>query len=518
MRVGLSVLPWLVAGLLAVAVPARALVDLSPSDGSIRVVGDLASSSGVSRPVDFTLGLVDDEAWGDAYRELALKGLVHPMGAKLDRWRSEREGGAAFSLLWPDARLEYHQMSGADSYVVRQGSGKVLGQGGTGFASLSGAGALYDFAALGYELRLRIDDEDIDYSTQRLYVKMRLGRKWSIKVGRDAEVLGPGYHDRLLLGANAPTMDMWRIRSERPLYLPGFLEGLGGWRFTLFNAYLSDDNPSAPDRFYASNADEVEDPRLLGMRLSYHPAHWLDFGLSRTVMYGGEGRGSYASPSRWWDLFTASNENVEPGDDQEYDNDQLASVDVVVRMPFLRRTGVLKGGELYAQYAGDDLIASWQGDDTDSDWELLRFNDSAALMGIYLTSAAKDFRFEYAVTSRSWYRHGQYGQGYSYKGIGLGHHMGRDAQDWFVSMGRYLGRYFRLEASLDWQKRGRSFDHPEFGREWELGLEARSLEVAGFEFQGRLDGAYSKVKDPIDEPGEDERRQWRVGLTLSSFF
>ena len=160
------------------------------------------------------------------------------------------------------------------------------------------------------------------------------------------------------------------------------------------------------------------------MRLSYHPTRWLDLGISRTALYGGKGRETYDTPRDWWELLTAVHENVDPGDNERYDNDQYVAVDVTVRLPLLNGLGPLRGGRIYWEYGATDIISRWQGENTGK-WEPFQMNRVANLGGLYLSTALTDLRFEFAETDPSWYRNGQYPQGYTYRGRPLGHPMGR---------------------------------------------------------------------------------------------
>ncbi|HSH71005.1 MAG TPA: capsule assembly Wzi family protein, partial [Deferrisomatales bacterium] len=352
---------------------------------------------------------------------------------------------------------------------------------------------------------------DLDYRTKRLYLKGVWG-KWSLKIGRDSERLGPGYHGSLLLDDNAPTMDLVRIRTEEPLFLPGKLASLGGFRFMVFNATLNDDNPSPPDPRYGGGAGAIQNPYLLAMRFSYHPTSWLDLGLSRAILYGGRGRETYDTPRDYWELFTATNENVFKGESQRYDNDQYAAMDATVRFPGLNGVGPLKGGKVYYETGGTDLFASWQGDQTGI--LPIQFANRAHLAGGYLTTAVTDFRAEYAIAGPSWYQHHQYPQGYSFRGRPLGHFMGPDAFSYYFEIGRHLGPDWRLSGGFDYQKRGRSLARTETRKEGSLWLENRDLELWGRPLSVRVDYLLAHVRDPLDDLEASERTETYLGVTV----
>ena len=499
------------------ALPARALLDIPTSDRQARDVAELAESSGVARPAGLALGPLDDERYLEAYRELKVRGLLAPYGEHVQAWADVRgDGRLHWEPLRPVIRARVYA-AGRDvtDRVLLHSSGESLDEGLTTFLSATGVAFWGNRVGGLYEVVGRANRGETRLRIKRLYLKALWGG-WSLKVGRGAERLGPGYHGSLLLGDSAPTYDYWRIRTERPMFLPGRLAGIGGFRFTLFNAYLSDDTPEAPDLRYGSGQGGIHDARLLGLRLSYHPTPWLDLGMSRTVLYGGKGRETYDTPRDWWELLTATNENVDPGEDDRYDNDQYVALDVTVRLPFLNGLGPLKGGRIYWEYGATDIISTWQGEDT-GNWEPFQMNRVANLGGIYLSTALTDARLEYAETDASWYRNGQYPQGYTYRGRPLGHHMGGDARSWFVQISRYLGRRWRATAALDLEERGRSLSAPEHRAEWSLAFEARKIPFLPFRAEGRIDALAAKVSAPLDDPHREDRLETYLGVSVRAF-
>ncbi len=510
-----SVLGFVVGvALCAAAVPAGAVLDLPTSERTAREVADLAASSGVVRPAGLSMGPLDDVRYLEAYRALRGRGLVEPVGTMLSVWRERRSRGHPYlESLTPRPRLRLY-WTGDDvrRRLLYHTSGDTLRDGFNAFLNLTGAGFWGQRLAGYYDLQIQRRPGDFAVRPKRLYLKWVWG-KWSLKVGRDAERLGPGYHGSLILDDNAPTYDYWRVRTEEPLFLPGRLGWIGGFRFMVFNAYLSDGNPDPPDPRYGSEDRAIHDPRLLGMRASYHPTSWLDLGVSRAILYGGKGREVYDSPRDWWELFTARNENVKPGESHRYDNDQYVAFDLTLRLPFLRGVGPLKGGKVYWEYGATDIISRWQGEST-GNWEPFKLNRVGNLGGIYLSTAVTDLRFEYAQTDTPWYRHGIYGQGYSYRGYPLGHHMGGDARNWFVEISRYFGPAWRATVSLDVEERGRSRPTEERRAEWTFSLEARELTLLGVRLRARADAFWAKVDNPWDDPARKDRTETYLGLSL----
>ncbi|MBI5017677.1 MAG: hypothetical protein HZB55_19580 [Deltaproteobacteria bacterium] len=499
---------------LALAAPlAHAVVDVpSPERRALDVV-DLACGSGIAPPADTAVLPLDDRAYLEAYQALEARGLVDPLGAERDaRDAARSDGGLHLETLVPRLTLAGYVLGGAEERLLLHTAGDVLDRGLNAFLSASGEATWNRWLGAGYEVQLQESTGEVDGAVKRLYLKAQYG-KWSFKIGRDSVRLGPGYRGSLLLDDNARPLDLWQVRTEEPLYLPWVLERLGGFRFTLFNAFLSDEHPSPPDPRYGSGVNAVPDPRLLGMRLSYHPALWLDLGLSRTILYSGKGRETYDTPKDWWELLTASNENVYAGQSHRYDNDQYAALDATLRLPFLRDLGPLKAGKIYWEHGGTDFNAPWSsGSNGSLRFGLLRTSD---LVGLYLSTAVSDLRVEVARTDKSWYRHGQYPQGYSYDGLPLGHPMGGDAQSVFVQVSRFFSPAWKVTAGYDWEERGRHLTEEEKRSEGTLALDALGVKAFGLPLILRAEGLAARVSSPLDDPDRDDRTELYLGASVS---
>jgi hypothetical protein len=505
-----SVLPGLIAaGMLCMwpARPATALLDIPTSERRAVAVADLASSSGASRPLDTAALPLDDTNYVEAYQKLKSKGLVDPLGERLQAMAKARSDGKLhWEFLRPQIRTRpYYLHDDFDGRVIYHTSGDKLRDGFNAFLSTSGAAFWGDRITGAYELQIQRRPDDFFYRTKRLYLKGVWG-KWSFKAGRDAERLGPGYHGSLLLEDNARTMDLWRIRTEQPLFLPGKMAGLGGFRFSLWNGYLSDSDPDAPDPRYGNSRDTVHDPRLFGMRFSYHPFSWLDLGMSRAIFYGGKGRETYDTLKDWWELFSTTDEDVGEGKSTRYDNDQMAALDITVRLPFLNGLGPMRAGKIYWEHGGTDVKAVWRP---------FSLQSVADLGGIYLSTAVTDFRFEYTKIGNAWYRHSEYPQGYSFHGVPLGHHAGPDSVNWFLEISRHFGPAWRVTAGVDIEDRGRDLSDTEDRTEWAFGLAALQLRAFRVPFEARFDFLSADIDDPLDDPEREDRVEIYAGLAIT---
>lgn len=263
--------------------------------------------------------------------------------------------------------------------------------------------------------------DDGDLLMKRAYVTFDFLRL-ELMAGKDSMWWGPGYHGSILLSNNSKPMTMLRLSNTHPVLLPWVFKYLGPFRFNLFVSQLEKQR-------------DVPRPYLWGLRFNFKPVEYLELGLQRTALLGGEGRKE--DPETWLRSLAGRNEN-EPSNEA---GDQRAGFDVKVIMPFRRQPL-----QLYLEGAGEDsargLPYKW-----------------AYLSGMYLPRILSlervALRAEYATTHvknnpNVWYNHNIYSSGYTYKGSIIGHHMGTDSEDIFLEMSYHMPeKQGRLYASYD---------------------------------------------------------------------
>jgi hypothetical protein len=226
-----------------------------------------------------------------------------------------------------------------------------------------------------------------------------------LQIGKDSQWWGPGYHGALLLTNNAEPFTMVRLTNPQPVLLPWIFQYLGPFNFTLFVTRLEKDRKDVPH------------PYLLGTRLNFKPLPYIEIGLEKTAMLGGEGRPE--SLKVWWYSFIGRGNKVNGIDS----SDQRAGFDVKLTLPFK-----LQPVQLYAEADGEDeaggLPTKW-----------------AYVTGIYLPRLLSleriSFRAEYVTDHvqghpNVWYNNFIYTAGYTYEGRIIGHHMGTDSKDIFL--------------------------------------------------------------------------------------
>ncbi|GAB4388168.1 MAG: capsule assembly Wzi family protein [Thermodesulfovibrionales bacterium] len=304
-------------------------------------------------------------------------------------------GRAALSYIYSDsAGPELNYNNDGDPYA--EGSNARAA-----FTSMAEVGPLSLFA----NPELRAGGGDTDLVARSAYAALEMGGL-ELFFGRQSQWWGPGRHGSLLLSNNAAPFTMVRVTNPTPALLPWVLSRLGPVRFVFFAGRLEEER-------------SVPEPYLWGLRLDFKPVPWVEVGLERTALLGGEGRSE--GLGTWWKSFTGKGENeagVEAGD-------QRAGLDLKITVPLS-----VQPFQLYGEAAGEDESGGLP-----SKW--------AYLAGLYLPRILSlervGLRAEVADnhidgSPNAWYNHHIYRTGYTYKGRVVGHHMGTDSRDVFLEM------------------------------------------------------------------------------------
>jgi len=299
----------------------------------------------------------------------------------------------------------------------------------------------YDnFLAIALEPAIKFAKDTKDFYIETGYVKLSY---WNIEIeaGRDTLWWGPGYHGSMLLSDNTYPLDLVKIKSAHPFMLPW--EKLGKWNIDFFVARLDKDR----DYSYA---------KLGGIRLECTPFDRLTLGFSRTAIFGGRGRPGLGLKN-YVNMFLGRNELNQ--DVNANASDQLSSFDF--------KLNIFSNTQVYGEWAGEDKFAPWEN-------EAPGFLAGLLLSDIFNIETL-DLRTEYAKTDAAWYKHGIYTSGYRYKSDVLGHHMGGDADDFFMRLSKNFSvtqdniESFTLGGQFDYETHGRSSAYPE--HKYEAGID-----------------------------------------------
>jgi len=160
-------------------------------------------------------------------------------------------------------------------------------------------------------------------------------------IGRQSLWWGPARSGATLFSNNAEPIDMVRYDRVRPFVLPGFLRLLGPIRAQLFLGRLSGTQFVRPSgRSFGTPGNALGDqPFIHGEKVSFKPTPNFEFGVSRTVLFGGTGS-PVNSSTFLRSVFSAATANGpnDPGD-------RRAAFDAQYRIPGLRNclTGYFDG-------------------------------------------------------------------------------------------------------------------------------------------------------------------------------
>src|SRR5215469_13969316 len=99
---------------------------------------------------------------------------------------------------------------------------------------------------------------------------------WQVSYGQESEWWSPNASGPLLFSDNAFPVRMFRINRISPFHLPGLFKFLGPVRWDMFFGTLQG-HQTSPGPFFH------------GEKLSFKPTRNLEFGFSRTVVFGGAG-------------------------------------------------------------------------------------------------------------------------------------------------------------------------------------------------------------------------------------
>ncbi|MBI1735073.1 MAG: hypothetical protein HYR51_07870 [Candidatus Rokubacteria bacterium] len=268
------------------------------------------------------------------------------------------------------------------------------------------------------------------------YAKLTL---WNVEllVGRDSLWWGPGLHGSLIMSNNAPPLDQVRIGSAEPFLLPWVGEYVGPMKLLFFIAELEErrDFPRA---------------KLSGMRATVSPFSFLELGVSRAVMFGGDTR-----PRLDLEDYPRVLVQPEAGDittAERFRNNNLFAIDGELRLRNVHRYHLpARDLRLYGEFGWDDTCCQ-------TNIVPLR-RAISGLVGVHLLGMFGhdiDVRAEYTRTSELSYNHRQFRSGYWTRGEVISHFAGTEGDDWFARVVNRLTPNVMLGLELNRATIGRT--------------------------------------------------------------
>jgi hypothetical protein len=287
---------------------------------------------------------------------------------------------------------------------------------------------------LTFESRLRVGDwlavyvqpevlANDEFGAARLaqgYLKLQA---WNVELtmGRESLWWGPALGGSLVLSNNAPPLDQVRLGAAEPFELPWVGRWLGPTKLVVFLAQLEArrDHPRA---------------RMAGMRATVAPWAFLELGISRTVMFGGE-------PSPKPDVVDVLRLLFDPpaGDDLARDpqlrSNNVFALDADVRLPNVHRWGLpARDLRLYGEFGWDDTCC---------ETAFVPLKDALSfLVGVHLFGLfdrpGLELRAEYAESSALSFTHSTFTDGYWTRGHVISHVMGTDGRSALARVTHWL--------------------------------------------------------------------------------
>jgi len=313
----------------------------------------------------------------------------------------------------------------------------------------------------------------------------------ALQIGKIAAWYGPGRLGALIFTNNAQSYPGIRLHNPVPIAVPGLFSFLGNAQYDLFLARLESDRP-------------IPNPLLFGMRLAARPNRFLELGLSRSMIFGGEGHDG--GIDAWWDAFQGEKTN-DPGEEGLVN--QIAGFDVTLTLPFPSQPV-----QAYLEMAGEDqahLLGT----------SLPFPSNFGYVTGVFLPtlfgSAAHDLRVEWARNhwkgnGPAWYVHSVSGEGnaHFYRGRVLGHPMSTDAQNLSVQAHHFFLPSTYLELTLSRTERYSVGPAKETADRASAGIVGWLTETIRVE--GEI--ALERVKNPSGLPGATaEDASFRIALS-----
>jgi hypothetical protein len=245
------------------------------------------------------------------------------------------------------------------------------------------------------------------------YIKTKVNNV-EIQLGKDPMWWGQGSRGSLLLTNNATPQTAFKLSNIDPLKPGGFFKFLGPLNVNVFYSILENDR------------SDVKYPSFVGFRTDFTPTANFTFGGARTSILGGQGH--MLNSGDFWQFLTGHNADTVNADKWN----SIAGGDFRWRVP--KWNGLQLYGELYGEDQAHALTI------------IPMPSEVAGLVGAYIprlsTNGNWDAHLEWAHTTKSWYTHSLYRNGYTYKGDIMGDAMGNNANRYYAKL-----TYFSLDGS-----------------------------------------------------------------------
>jgi hypothetical protein len=161
-----------------------------------------------------------------------------------------------------------------------------------------------------------------------------------ISFGKHDEWLGPAQGGSFAYSNNAENIYAFQINRVEPLYIPWLSRLTGPFRYDFLvgelrgHTYMP--NPAYTGQPTVANVDNPGDPWVHVEKISFRPTENLEFGFSRTVIWGGQGHAPITLHSFLKSFFSFANVTSTEKFGRNDPGARFGQFDFSYRLPFLR--------------------------------------------------------------------------------------------------------------------------------------------------------------------------------------
>jgi len=273
--------------------------------------------------------------------------------------------------------------------------------------------------------------EEKKYDFSDSYLALVSGN-FILGVGNYDRWWGPSHHANLILSNYSKSSPGLFIRSLEGFTSPlPLIRSLGKLNFSFFANQLESNRV-------------IKNPFLISGRLSFNPINGLTIGLTRSIMFGGEGKDN--SLKALWDSIRGDASTSKGNSDSNIDN-ELAGFDMKYSFNIDNLVW-----SFYGQYIGEDGTDFWP-------WRTfyLAGTEFIFLEGGKLNSIVIEYIDTYyngqgigtnVVTTNVIYEHSAYASGYRYKGSPIGAFIDGDSNYMHLSINSEINNVTNIEFSI----------------------------------------------------------------------
>jgi hypothetical protein len=290
-----------------------------------------------------------------------------------------------------------------------------------------------------------------DMTLLKAYLRLRL-RPLELQIGRDNLFWGKGSSGLLGFSGNTRPFDFVKLSNADPFRPPWIFRYLGSMGIVFFFARMDDHRP------------DYDHPYLSGLHVNMEPKKWLEIGVYRWMLFGGEGAPTPDFIDFLTDFFL-----IRPGNLQHRSPiNNGAGMNVEIRLPHLR--GIKVYTDIY--WEDTDRLARF-GFFSLIHFPFLpyRFNrDTASKLGFSIPNVLPDGKFEiegeHVRSAIIVYRHHIFRGGFTFKRRLLGHDLGPSAQAGYVRLSSQVNPSLRLTWNAALEYRGDNPSNTELLNAW----------------------------------------------------